>query len=479
MNLKEKKYEVITIGAGIGGVVCSCYLAKAGLKVLLIEQHYKVGGYCTSFKRGGFDFDAGLHCLEGCGEDGKVRKIIDDLGLSDRLNITRTDPSELVILPDYKINIWNNSEKTLAELQTVFPEEAKSIEKFFAYITKQSFLNLFTDLNNMVFKTMLDNYFNSYKLKAFFQILLKNIGLPSNRVAAINAVLFLREYLFDGGYYPEGGFQRFSDVLAERFKEFGGELLLSTKVEAISIKNKECKGVFFNKNDFIESDYVVSNCDATQTFCELIDSRENSDELNRKLQNMLPSLSVYMVFLGMESDVVRKNIGYFRAIWHAKTYDIDEDLDALLENRKVLADNCMMISFSSLKDSTKECVYISTNATFKDNIFWDSNRQELAKTLIKRLNVLVPDLKYKVIVDATPVTLYNFTGNRNGSIHGWAPLLNQISVDLIKQKTEYKGLYLTGHWITQPGQGGLPMVMKSGHDVAKLLLKNAKRQVCK
>ena len=46
-GLKKDQYDVIIIGAGIGGLVCGCYLAKAGLKVLIVEQHNKAGGYCT------------------------------------------------------------------------------------------------------------------------------------------------------------------------------------------------------------------------------------------------------------------------------------------------------------------------------------------------------------------------------------------------------------------------------------------------
>ena len=50
----KNMYDVIVIGAGISGLVCGCYLAKAGLRVLIVEQHNKPGGYCTSFKRKGF-----------------------------------------------------------------------------------------------------------------------------------------------------------------------------------------------------------------------------------------------------------------------------------------------------------------------------------------------------------------------------------------------------------------------------------------
>jgi len=57
----EAEYDAIVVGAGIGGLMCANLLADAGLKTLLIEQHYVVGGYCSSFSRKNFTFDAASH----------------------------------------------------------------------------------------------------------------------------------------------------------------------------------------------------------------------------------------------------------------------------------------------------------------------------------------------------------------------------------------------------------------------------------
>src|SRR5437763_3791119 len=60
-GLREKpnpSYDAIIIGAGVGGLICANLLTRAGLKVLLIEQHYMVGGYCSTFRRAGYTFDA-------------------------------------------------------------------------------------------------------------------------------------------------------------------------------------------------------------------------------------------------------------------------------------------------------------------------------------------------------------------------------------------------------------------------------------
>ena len=54
-------YDAVIIGAGVGGLVCANLLARSGLQVLLVEQHYMVGGYCSTFKRKGFVFDAATH----------------------------------------------------------------------------------------------------------------------------------------------------------------------------------------------------------------------------------------------------------------------------------------------------------------------------------------------------------------------------------------------------------------------------------
>ena len=65
-----QKYDAIVVGAGNGGLSTACTLAKAGKKVLLVEQHNLPGGVASSFRRGRFEFETALHELAAIGKPG-------------------------------------------------------------------------------------------------------------------------------------------------------------------------------------------------------------------------------------------------------------------------------------------------------------------------------------------------------------------------------------------------------------------------
>jgi len=52
-------YDVMVVGAGIGGLTTAALLAKRGKSVLVVEQHYLPGGCASIFRRKGFTFDVG------------------------------------------------------------------------------------------------------------------------------------------------------------------------------------------------------------------------------------------------------------------------------------------------------------------------------------------------------------------------------------------------------------------------------------
>jgi phytoene dehydrogenase-like protein len=78
-----RSYDCAVIGGGIGGLICANLLARSGLRVLLVEQHYMLGGYCSTFKRKGYIFDAATHFYPLLGNSATLTgRLLADLGVT-------------------------------------------------------------------------------------------------------------------------------------------------------------------------------------------------------------------------------------------------------------------------------------------------------------------------------------------------------------------------------------------------------------
>ena len=58
----KNTFDTIIIGAGIGGLTTGNLLAKNGQEVLILEKHFQVGGYVTTYKRKRYPMDV-VHVL--------------------------------------------------------------------------------------------------------------------------------------------------------------------------------------------------------------------------------------------------------------------------------------------------------------------------------------------------------------------------------------------------------------------------------
>jgi prolycopene isomerase len=463
-------YDAIIIGAGIGGLVCGCYLAKAGMKVLIAEQHYKPGGYCTSFKRQGFTFDAAPHCFGSYRKDGMMRKILQDLEVDKKLNIIRSNPSDIIITPDYKISFWNNLEKTIEEFQTSFPDEAKKIRNFF-YLLLDTDPNSFSRMRSVTFKELLDQHFTNDKLKTILSLpLLAISGLPPSLMSAFVGAKLYSEFIFDSGYYPEGGMQAIPDALAERFKEFGGELRLSSLVKKIRIKDNKVIGIVVENEGFIPSRYVISNCDARQTFLKLLGKEKIGKEFYNKLINMIPSMSNFILYLGIDKHF-KSPINPGTTIHFFQHCDLNRAYQAAQEG-----DIEGYGGYSLRVFYDKSSIGAIIPAPYKNKRYWINNKHKFLESFIDRIEKYsIPDLSKHIIHKeaATPYTLYRYTLNYKGASFGWAGTPSQLAVPNLRNHAFIHSLFLTGHWTTLgTGVSGVAYV---GYDTAKIILRKEKK----
>ena len=130
-------YDAIIIGSGLGGLSCGSYLAINGRKVLVLEKHSIPGGYASSFKRGDFTFDVGLHMINGVAEGERWYKLFEWCGIADRIEFQKLNYFGRVVFPEHDFRIpCSGLEDIVSTLETHFPHEATGIRSLFAEMGK-------------------------------------------------------------------------------------------------------------------------------------------------------------------------------------------------------------------------------------------------------------------------------------------------------------------------------------------------------
>lgn len=461
-------YDAIVIGAGIAGLVCGAFLAKNGKKVLIVEQHSIPGGYCTSFKRKGFNFDAAVHHIGGCGKWGIVGHCLKTLGIE--MEFYPLDPMDHLIFPNFSIEIPADLDEYILRLQDRYPLEKEDIKNFFRDFVKlyrATFNNeqsqIIDKYKNQTYSEMLNAFFKHDELKMVLSGQWGYIGLPPTRASAIGMCQMMINYLKDGAFFPVGGTQEFANAIFKKFIDFGGHIMLSSRAEKILSNGKTAVGVKLQEGKEISSNLVVSNIDARQTFFELLEGNLDTPFL-KQIKEMKESCSFFLLYLGVSEGVDLTKLQ--RGFYHTAT-------DA----------NCVNDEWMYVSIPTKICpalappnkqiisvvVYVEKEK-YKDITDWKSFKESMILSTINRLEEYVPDIKKYIEVKdaATPKTLERYTLNTNGAAYGWEVSVDQIWDNRLPHETLIDNLYLAGHW-TRPGPG-ICAVVSSGWGVANLIM---------
>ena len=156
-------YDVIVIGAGIGGLTSAALLSRAGLSVCVLEKEPRVGGYLAGFRRKHFIFDTAIHWLNQYGPDGMLDKLFSAIG-TDHPKAVEQQRIRRYKGENFDYLLTNQPDDLRNQLIRDYPEERKGIEKLFLKARRigRSFKNynrIFRSEETMPFFQKLKNKF--------------------------------------------------------------------------------------------------------------------------------------------------------------------------------------------------------------------------------------------------------------------------------------------------------------------------------
>ncbi|MDF2967339.1 MAG: NAD(P)/FAD-dependent oxidoreductase [Nocardioidaceae bacterium] len=321
-----KTYDAIVVGGGHNGLINGAYLAKAGLKTLIIERRGFVGGaaiteelvpgfHFTTFSyalsllrpdiihelelvKHGFmpilmpssfaPMENGDYLLLGPDRDENIKEILrhspHDADAMDRYEHDVERVCQLVkpLLDKAPPNLFGKSPEDLADLAELASHlggaEPKVLHDTVRMLTGSA-------------ADFLDDYFESDILKGY----LASSGIIGTKVGPMSqgsglVLLYHSMGEHDGHFgawaFHKGGNGGFTQVVARAAQAFGAEIMLEAPVDTVLTRDGKAVGVALADGTEIAADVVVSALDPRRTFTQLVEPRELPGDLVESIDRM-------------------------------------------------------------------------------------------------------------------------------------------------------------------------------------------------
>jgi phytoene dehydrogenase-like protein len=407
-------YDVIVIGSGLAGMTAANILGRAGRSVLLLEQHYKLGGMATWFKRpGGHIFDISLHgfpygMVKSCRRYW-TQEIADSIV---QLTGIRFDN------PMFSLTTTFNREDFTKLLIDQFKVDPQAVHGFFDAARGMNFY----DDQSTTTRELFDRFFPGRE--DVIRLLMEPITYANGSTLedpAISYGIVFSNFMSKGVFTFQGGTDRLIHLMEEELKRNGVDIRINSNVEHIDCSGGRVHSVTVNGRT-IEAGAVLSNSNLKQTIFNLVgeeffDRSFVDDARAVRLNNS--STQVYMALKPDEQ--IDESTGDLLFSSTAPVFRTD-----LLLSRDITSRTFSFYYPRTRPQGRPRCLVVSsTNARYEDwadlpEDEYEASKRDLCETTLDALGKYVPNIRERVdhVEASTPVTFKHYTQHLAGASFG-------------------------------------------------------------
>ncbi len=409
------RYDVIVIGGGLGGMTVANTLARAGHAVLLLEQHFKLGGLATWFNRqGGHTFDVALHgfpvgMIKSCRRYW-TRELADSIVQIKRIRFDN---------PMFSLTTTFDRQDFTRLLTDGFKVSPEAVHAFFDTARDMQF----TDQPDLTTGQLFEQFFPGRD--DVVRLLMEPITYANGSTLedpALTYGIVFSNFMSKGVYTFEGGTDRLVKLMLAELKHNGVDVCVSAKAEHVEVDDKRrVTGVRVHGKS-IPTTAVVSNGNLLGTIFDLVDENAWPADFLQQARAVRLNNSSTQVYLGLrQGEEIDEATGDLLFSSVAPSFQTD-----LLLSRDITS-RTYSFYYPKIRPQEKPdyLVVASSNARYDDwaNLSpeqYKEGKRQLINDVVRDLDRYVPGIADKLdwTEAATPCTFRRYTQHWQGASFG-------------------------------------------------------------